>query len=103
MSGDVAEVETALEEALRNRSMRVAGGLPRAERRRGGRVVLLVGVQHPLRVVARHTGADGPRDLDPVAAGPGDLERRQHAVGRLEAPRAGDLELRQRGAVRTVE
>src|SRR5438552_4599549 len=103
MPGDVSEVETALEEALRDRSMRVARGPSRAERRGGGRVVLLVGIQHPLRVLARLTRAYGAGDLDPVTAGPGDLERRQYAVGRLEASRAGDLELRQRCAVGTVE
>src|SRR6266566_8353520 len=69
MPGDVAEVETALEEALRDRSMRVARGPPRAERRGGGRVVLLVGIQHPLRVLARLTRAYGAGDLDPVTAG----------------------------------
>ena len=49
--------------------------------------VLLVGLHHLLRLVARLAGADRARDLDPVAARPGDLERRQHHVGRPE-PRA---------------
>src|SRR6185437_9591080 len=47
--------------------------------------------------------ADRARDLDPVAARAGDLERGQDAVRALEPLRAGDLELRQRVAVRAVE
>ena len=81
VAGDVAEMEASVEEALRDGAMRVARGAAGAKRGRRGRVVLVVRVEHPLRVVARLTGADRARHLDPVPARPGDLERRQHAVG----------------------
>ena len=58
--------------------------------------VLAVGLHLPLRVIRQLCvgGADGARDLDPVPAGPGDLERRQHEVGQDLAD-ARDLELGQ--------
>ena len=58
--------------------MDVVGGRARVKRRLRDLVVLLVGLEHPLHLVARR--AERARDLDPVAAGPRDLERRDREL-----------------------
>ena len=78
VAGHVAEVIAALREAGRDRAMDVVRGRTRPERRLRDRVVLLVRLEHPLHLAARR--AEGARDLDPVAARPGDLERRDREL-----------------------
>ena len=99
----MAEVVAALGEAVRHGAVRLPRGPAGTKRCGRGLEVLLVRLEHALRVVARLAWADRARHLDPVAAGPGDLERREHAVRRLDAACSCDLELRQRRAVGAVE
>ena len=96
--GDVAELEAAVDEALRDNAVHVVRRRAVVQRCARRVVVLDVRVHHLLRLVARLRGADRARDLDPVAARTGDLERRQHHVGLLDPVVARDLELGQRRA-----
>jgi hypothetical protein len=91
--GDVAEVVAAVGEALRDGAVDVVRARAGAHRRRRGRVVLLVRLEHAPHLVARL--AERARDLDPVAAGARDLERRQAERVEHEVA-ARDRELRPR-------
>src|SRR5580765_2714571 len=98
VAGHVPEGEAAVEEALRDGAVDVVSGCAVLERAPRRVVVLLVRLHHLRALGTRRAGADRARDLDPVAADTGYLERRQHHVARLDRVVAGDLELRQSGA-----
>jgi hypothetical protein len=99
VAGDVAELVAAVDEPLRDGAVDVVGARSRAHRPGSRLHVLLVGFQHALRLLAGLTGGDRPRDLHPVAAGAGDLERGQDDVALLDATLAArDPELGQRRA-----
>src|SRR5262249_44681977 len=69
----VAEVVATVGEAFRAGSVPVVRGRAGAKRRPRRLEVLLVGLEHPGDLAVRLS--EGPRDLDPMAAGACDLER----------------------------
>src|SRR5437899_12051293 len=70
VAGDVAELVSALGEALRDGAMNVVRARAWTQRRACGLEVLLVGLEHPPRLGTGRcpAGRDRPRDLDPMAA-----------------------------------
>src|SRR5439155_2912419 len=87
VAGDVAEVVAACPEAARDGRVDVVRARTGTHGLAGGLEVLDVGLEHPPLLVAGH--ADGARDLDPVAARPGDLERGNAEVTE-DGVRSGD-------------
>ena len=80
--GDVAEVVAAVAESLRHGHVHVVAGRAVAHRRLRDLEVLLVGLAQRRRIGRELRALRGARarHLDPVHAGPCDLERRQHEV-----------------------
>ena len=75
---DVAEVVAAVVKPFETARWTSCAVAPGPQRRLRGLEVLLVGLEHPRDLVARR--AERARDLDPVAARAGDLERRDAEV-----------------------